>query len=103
MLSYLTSVIGGALSDSRLGKFRTIFYFSIIYCAGNIIMSSTSVPGATGRPPEAWGAILGLIFIAFGAGGIKPCVSSFGGDQLPSKDAQLIRVRRFVSPVARLN
>lgn len=26
-------------------------------------------------------SMLGLILIAFGTGGIKPCVSAFGGDQ----------------------
>lgn len=36
-------------------------------------------------------SLLGLFFIAFGTGGIKPCVSSFGGDQfvLPQQSLQL--------------
>lgn len=35
--------------------------------------------------------MLGLLFIAMGTGGIKPCVSSFGGDQfvMPQQFAQL--------------
>ena len=28
--------------------------------------------------------MFGLVFIAAGTGGIKPCVSSFGGDQFTS-------------------
>lgn len=36
-------------------------------------------------------AILGLVLIAIGTGGIKPCVSSFGGDQfnLPTQEKYL--------------
>ena len=31
--------------------------------------------------PALWGPLIGLHLIALGTGGIKPCVSSFGGDQ----------------------
>jgi len=36
-------------------------------------------------------SLIGLALIALGTGGIKPCVSSFGGDQfkLPEQEKQL--------------
>ena len=36
-------------------------------------------------------SLIGLALIALGSGGIKPCVSSFGGDQfkLPQQERQL--------------
>ena len=40
-------------------------------------------------------AAIGLIVIAMGTGGIKPCVSAFGGDQF--KDDQGDNLRRFFS------
>lgn len=42
-------------------------------------------------------SLLGLLFIAIGTGGIKPCVSAFGGDQfvLPEQSLQLQRFFSF--------
>ena len=34
-------------------------------------MAVTAIPGVTGTPPSPWGAILSLILIAIGTGGIK--------------------------------
>lgn len=92
MLSYMTSVFGGLLADSGLGKYRTILYLSCVYCAGSLVLASTSARGATGEPPSAWGAFLGLLLIAIGTGGIKPCVAAFGGDQYTTKQAYLLPV-----------
>jgi len=39
-------------------------------------------------------AALGLVIIALGTGGIKPCVSAFGGDQF--KDDQVRMVHDYV-------
>lgn len=31
-------------------------------------------------------SVLGLVLIAFGTGGIKPCVAAFGGDQFDEEN-----------------
>jgi hypothetical protein len=59
---------------------------------GTAILSVTSINGITGDPPNPWGAFLGLFFIALGTGGIKPCVSAFGGDQFKPHQKHLIQV-----------
>lgn len=59
---------GGVLSDSYLGKFWTIFYLSLVYCVGNIVLAVTAIPGVTGTPPHWWGAALGLGLLALGTG-----------------------------------
>ena len=69
------------MADSYLGKFQTILYLSIVYCIGNLVLALTSIPGVMGTPPSPWGMILGLALLALGSGGIKPNISSFGGDQ----------------------
>ncbi|XP_014274043.1 peptide transporter family 1 isoform X2 [Halyomorpha halys] len=91
MLCYFSPVFGGIMADAWLGKYNTILYVSLIYAAGNIVLSFGSVEALSIPHKEL--SILGLILIAVGTGGIKPCVSSFGGDQfvLPQQERQLQR------------
>ncbi|XP_013391914.1 solute carrier family 15 member 1 isoform X2 [Lingula anatina] len=85
MLCYFTPLFGAMLADGYLGKFKTILYLSIVYGIGNLIMSLTALP-----PPESIGPSVGLLLIGIGTGGIKPCVSSFGGDQFLANQAHLV-------------
>ncbi|XP_037085394.1 solute carrier family 15 member 2-like isoform X2 [Pollicipes pollicipes] len=89
MFCYFTPILGAILADTLLGKFKTIFYISIIYCLGNILLSMAATPPL--YFPQTEISILGLALIALGTGGIKPCVSAFGGDQfiLPQQELQL--------------
>ncbi|MGH8541444.1 MAG: MFS transporter [Stenotrophobium sp.] len=79
--AYFFPLIGAIVSDVFWGKFRTIMVFSISYCAGCTILAL--VPGETGL-------LLGLALVAFGTGGIKPCVSTNVGDQFTAKNQHLI-------------
>ena len=68
---------------------RTILYISIVYSIGNLIVSITSLrPLGAGEIP---GPVIGLLLIAIGTGGIKPCVSAFGGDQFTSDQSHLLQ------------
>ncbi|XP_034255978.1 peptide transporter family 1 isoform X2 [Thrips palmi] len=89
MLCYFFPVIGAIIADSWLGKFDTIAYLSVVYAIGNILVSVASATNI-GIPSEPM-TYLGLLLIAIGTGGIKPCVSAFGGDQftLPQQARQL--------------
>lgn len=78
-LVYFFSVLGAILSDSWLGKFRTIVYLSIVYSCGSILMSLTAMPDL--YIPGREFTIVSLLLVAVGSGGIKPCVAAFGGDQ----------------------
>nr|XP_018914464.1 PREDICTED: peptide transporter family 1-like isoform X1 [Bemisia tabaci] len=88
-LCYFFPLVGGIIADSFLGKFKTIFYLSLVYALGNIVLSTASAT-VLNLPTRAM-SILGLVLIAIGTGGIKPCVSAFGGDQfvLPQQERQL--------------
>jgi len=89
MFCYFTPIFGAMIADQLLGKFRTIVYISLIYILGHLLKTLAAVP-TLGIPPVEF-SLLGLALIAIGTGGIKPCVSAFGGDQfkLPEQERQL--------------
>lgn len=89
MMVYFFPIFGAIVSDSLLGKFRTILYVSCIYAVGNIVLALAATPPL--NFPIRPISLVGLLLIAIGTGGIKPCVSAFGGDQfvLPQQEAQL--------------
>ncbi|XP_034900587.1 protein NRT1/ PTR FAMILY 8.3 isoform X3 [Populus alba] len=93
-----TPLIGATLADAYWGRYWTIFVFSTIYFIGMCTLTlSATIPVL--KPAECIGSLcppatpvqygvffFGLYLIAFGAGGIKPCVSSFGADQFDATD-----------------
>nr|ART29409.1 proton-dependent oligopeptide transporter 2 [Tenebrio molitor] len=90
MFAYFFPLLGAIVSDSWLGKFRTILYVSMIYACGNILLAlSSATPIGIPQVPFS---LIALLLIALGTGGIKPCVSAFGGDQfvLPQQQAHLV-------------
>ncbi|XP_030643486.1 solute carrier family 15 member 1 [Chanos chanos] len=89
-LCYLTPILGAIIADSWLGKFKTIIYLSIVYAIGQVIMAVSAIHDITDTDRDGTPnnmsvhvtlSMLGLFLIALGTGGIKPCVSAFGGDQ----------------------
>ena len=81
-LVYFLPVLGGLLADWFWGKYRTIVYLSVVYCIGHLLLSLF--------PANINGFTVGLICIALGAGGIKPCVSANVGDQFDESNKHLI-------------
>ncbi|XP_011313545.1 peptide transporter family 1 [Fopius arisanus] len=90
MFIYFFPLFGAILADSMLGRFKTIFYLSLVYALGQLILAAGAVP-PLGLPTREI-TMTGLFFIAVGTGGIKPCVSALGGDQfiLPEQDKYLV-------------
>uniref|UniRef100_A0A669F083 Solute carrier family 15 member 1 n=1 Tax=Oreochromis niloticus TaxID=8128 RepID=A0A669F083_ORENI len=89
-LCYLTPILGAIVADSWLGKFKTIVYLSIVYAVGQVVMAVSAIQDITdankdGTPDNMTLhvalSMVGLLLIALGTGGIKPCVAAFGGDQ----------------------
>ncbi|NWS09919.1 S15A1 protein, partial [Pachyramphus minor] len=89
-LCYLTPLLGAIIADSWLGKFKTIVSLSIVYTIGQAVLSVGSINDLSDHnrdgspdnvPLHIALSMIGLILIALGTGGIKPCVSAFGGDQ----------------------
>ncbi len=81
-LAYLMSIVGGLLADWFLGKYHTILWLSIVYCAGHAFLAFFDHIES--------GFLIGLLLITIGAGGIKPCVSANIGDQFDKSNQSLI-------------
>lgn len=111
-LCYLTPILGALIADSWLGKFKTIVSLSIVYTIGQAITAVSSIKelsevnhnelsdsNNSGTPTNVAVHValcmIGLILIALGTGGIKPCVSAFGGDQF--EENQEAQRNRFFS------
>uniref|UniRef100_A0A8C5GTP5 Solute carrier family 15 member 2-like n=1 Tax=Gouania willdenowi TaxID=441366 RepID=A0A8C5GTP5_GOUWI len=80
-LCYFTPILGAIIADSWLGKFKTIIYLSVVYVIGHVVKSVGAIPTVGNKDVHIALSMLGLILIALGTGGIKPCVAAFGGDQ----------------------
>jgi proton-dependent oligopeptide transporter, POT family len=80
---YFLPLAGGWLADRFLGRYTTILSLSLFYCLGHGALALFE--------GNLWGIYLGLALIAIGAGGIKPCVSAFVGDQFREDDEDKLR------------
>ncbi|KAL5700554.1 hypothetical protein ACHQM5_025981 [Ranunculus cassubicifolius] len=99
--SFLLCLLGGFLSDSYLGRYKTIAIFALVQTLGTGILAvSTKLPDL--HPPPcintssetcepANGFQMGILYmslylIALGTGGLKSSASGVGTDQFDDKD-----------------
>ncbi|MGQ4659467.1 POT-type proton-dependent oligopeptide transporter [Lysobacter sp. F6437] len=81
---YFFPLLGGWLSDRFFGKYNTVLWFSLIYCAGHACLAMFE--------DSRVGFFSGLFLIAFGSGGIKPLVVSFCGDQFDQSNKDKAKI-----------
>ena len=88
-VNYFLPLFGAWLSDRIWGRYKTILWISLFYCVGHGVLALSDLFPS----PEAKlnCLYLGLGLIAFGSGGIKPCVSAFMGDQFAADQGHLMR------------
>ena len=81
---YFFPLLGGWLADRFFGKYNTVLWFSLIYCAGHACLALFE--------NDRTGFYTGLFLIALGSGGIKPLVVSFCGDQFTQANTHLAKL-----------
>ncbi|KAF3784189.1 NRT1-PTR FAMILY 6-1 protein [Nymphaea thermarum] len=103
-ISQASSIIGGFIADAYLGRYWTIAIFTTLYLTGlTAITLCATMPVFTPseshcdqlslllgvcESPKRWQLVYlytVLYITAFGAAGIRPCVSSFGADQFDER------------------
>lgn len=87
--AYFLPIVGAVLADAIFGKFWVVFWLSIVYCAGHATLALMGSSVAHAIEPRYLLAS-GLLLIALGAGGIKPCVSTNVGDQFGESNKHLL-------------
>ncbi|ATB27249.1 POT family MFS transporter [Melittangium boletus] len=80
---YFCPLLGGYLADRWLGKYKVIFWLSLVYCLGHAFLAIFE--------NNATGFYTGLVLISLGSGGIKPCVSAMVGDQFTEDNKHLVK------------
>jgi len=78
---YFFPLLGGWLADRFFGKYNTVFWLSLVYCAGHACLAIFE--------DNRNGFYTGLFLIALGSGGIKPLVTAFVGDQFDQSNRSL--------------
>lgn len=87
-VNYFMPLIGAYVSDRWWGRYRTILWISLFYCAGHAVLAfGDAFPTLEAK---TYCLYAGLALIAFGSGGIKPCVSAFMGDQFKPEQHHLL-------------
>jgi POT family proton-dependent oligopeptide transporter len=88
---YAFPLLGAILADRLLGKYRTILFLSLFYCVGHGVLAVAGWQARVGNYEAAEGSMYaGLVLVAMGAGGIKPCVSANVGDQFSPANGHLL-------------
>ncbi|RZC73452.1 hypothetical protein C5167_048939 [Papaver somniferum] len=101
---WMLPFLGAFVADSYLGRFRTIFFSSVIYVLGlgfltlsallTFSMSPTKYDAAYGTSSASPPPFLVLFFflslylVAIGKAGFKPCAEAFGADQFDERNPE---------------
>lgn len=79
-LVYLSTIIGGWVSDRLIGMERTVFYGGVVVMTGHIALAL--IPGLTGVG-------VGLVLVALGSGALKSNASALLGTLYPKGDPRV--------------
>ena len=88
-VNYFMPLFGAWLADKVCGRYHTILWVSLFYCLGHGVLALSDVFAQADVDSRSMCLYVGLGLIAFGSGGIKPCVSAFMGDQFSRPGARL--------------
>ncbi|KAI1826654.1 POT family protein [Xylaria intraflava] len=82
---HTTPLLGGYISDTYWGKYKTIHTAIIVATAGHIVMVVSALPSVIKNPDAALGVFsLGILFFGIGVGSFKANISPMIAEQYES-------------------
>lgn len=79
---YISPVLGAWLADTYWGKFKSLFFFAILYVIGMTILFVTSLPQIASQTAHMVGFVVAIGIIGLSSGCMCASMSPFVGDQI---------------------
>ncbi|CAI6342057.1 unnamed protein product [Periconia digitata] len=93
-LSYLTPLPFAIISDTWLGRYKTLLLSLLTFVVGQVVLFITALPFAIKNQKTALaGIITAMVLIALGQGGTSAVIFPFLGDQIPESKSRVIRYK----------
>ncbi|KAF8244417.1 oligopeptide transporter [Wilcoxina mikolae CBS 423.85] len=89
--SYLVPLPFAIISDTWLGRYRTLSISLAFYMAGCLVMFATSLPTSLRHGAGVGGLASAMILIGLGVGGVKATFPPFLGDQYTHTKPQVLK------------
>lgn len=97
LVSFLTPMLFAVVSDTKLGRYKTLMIGLCCYLVGCLVIVVTSIPKSLDKGAGVPGLAVAMVFFALGAGCVKACYVPFLGDQLGGRKERVERQKgRFV-------
>ncbi|KAI3848104.1 hypothetical protein MKX03_035773 [Papaver bracteatum] len=93
-ITAIMAIFGAYLSDAYIGFYRLIFYSTIIYITGLLLLTISAfklhseATSAYGSSDRLWVFRMALLLVALGKAGHTPMLKAFGACQLKSRGAE---------------
>ncbi|KAI9632829.1 POT family-domain-containing protein [Dioszegia hungarica] len=89
-LAYVMPIVGGIISDTKWGRFKTIAIGAAVGAVAHFILVVPAVPSIINNPNGSLAAfIISILILAAAAGFIKPCLGPLLCDQSPVRHPTL--------------
>ncbi|KAF2262938.1 MFS general substrate transporter [Lojkania enalia] len=82
LFSFLAPMLFAVVSDTKLGRYKTLVVGLMLYLVGCVVLVCTALPQALDAGAGVPGLGVAMVFVGLGVGCIKACYAPFLGDQV---------------------